>query len=45
MRVSNPEQGAKKLKTTGDGVHTWSEEEVGQFATRHPVPVPIWPSC
>jgi integrase len=34
---SNPALRVKKLKTTGDGVHTWTEDEVIQFEARHPI--------
>jgi integrase len=37
MRGSNPVLGVKQLKTSDDGIHTWSEEEVGQFIARHPL--------
>jgi integrase len=37
MATINPVIGVKKLKTTGDGIHTWTEDEVGQFAAHHPV--------
>jgi integrase len=33
----NPVLGVRKFKTSGDGLHTWSEEEVAQFVTRHPL--------
>lgn len=36
MRASNPVLGVKKLKTAGDGIHTWTEEEVALFIARHP---------
>lgn len=32
----NPCSGIKRLKS-GDGFHTWTEDEVCQFETRHPV--------
>lgn len=36
MRTNNPVIGVEKLKTTGDGIHTWTEDEVAQFIARHP---------
>ena len=33
----NPVLGVKKFKTKGDGVHTWSEDEVAQFEAHHPI--------
>jgi integrase len=32
-----PAARVKKFKTTGDGVHTWSEQEVVLFQERHPI--------
>ncbi len=37
MIGSNPVIGVKKFKTAGDGVHTWTEQEVSQFIARHPI--------
>jgi integrase len=37
MIAANPVLGIKKLKTTGDGIHTWTEHEVAQFTARHPL--------
>jgi len=37
MVAANAALGVKKFKTTGDGFHTWSEEEVAQFKAHHPV--------
>jgi integrase len=37
MIKANPVQYVKKFKSTGDGIHTWSEEEVARFIERHPV--------
>ena len=34
---ANPAVRVKKFKTRGDGVHTWSEEEVALFQARHPL--------
>jgi integrase len=33
----NPALGVKNLKTAGDGIHTWTEDEVAQFTARHPL--------
>jgi integrase len=35
--TSNPATSVKKFKITGDGFHTWSEQEVMQFAVKHPL--------
>jgi integrase len=35
MIASNPVIGVKKFKTAGDGLHTWTEQEVSQFVARH----------
>ena len=32
----NPARDVKRLKYASDGFHTWTEEEVRQFETRHP---------
>jgi integrase len=37
MIGSNPAVRIKKFKTVGDGVHTWTEQEVSQFIVRHPI--------
>lgn len=37
MRISNPVRSVKKLKTGGDGFHTWTEEEIAQFVACYPV--------
>jgi integrase len=37
MIAANPARGVKKFKTEGDGIHTWSEDEVAQFESRHPI--------
>jgi integrase len=37
MLTNNPAAGVKKLKIGGDGIHTWTEEEVKQFTARHPL--------
>ena len=33
----NPAIGVKKFKTSGDGIHTWSEEEAARYIVRHPL--------
>jgi integrase len=37
MIAANPALGVKGFKTTGDGIHTWTEDEVTQFTARHPL--------
>jgi integrase len=37
MITVNPVLGVKKFKTAGDGIHTWTEDEVAQFTARHPI--------
>jgi len=37
MVGSNPAIRIKKFKTVGDGLHTWTEQEVIQFIARHPI--------
>ena len=32
---ANPALKVKKFKITGDGIHTWTEDEVAQFITHH----------
>jgi integrase len=32
----NPAHGVKRLKTSGDGWHTWTEDEATQYVERHP---------
>ena len=34
---ANPALRVKKFKTIGDGIHTWTEDEVAQFEARHPI--------
>jgi integrase len=36
MVEHNPVVGTKKLKTSGEGWHPWSEDEAAQFEARHP---------
>ena len=37
MIANNPASGVKKYRSEGDGHHSWSEAEVAQFETRHPM--------
>ena len=37
MIASNPAADVKKFRTQSDGFHTWTEAEVAQFETHHPV--------
>jgi integrase len=37
MITVNPAVGIKKFRTVGEGVHTWTEQEVAQFEARHPI--------
>jgi integrase len=37
MITANPVIGTKRFKTSGEGIHTWTEAEVEQFAARHPL--------
>ena len=37
MITSNPAVGVKKYKAQGDGYHSWSEAEIAQFESQHPV--------
>src|SRR5262249_6340249 len=37
MLASNPAIGVKRFKSRGEGFHTWSEAEVEQFQTAHPI--------
>jgi len=37
MIAANPVIGTKRFKTSGEGIHTWTEAEVEQFAKRHPL--------
>jgi integrase len=34
---SNPAIGVKKYKASGDGFHSWTEDEIARFEQRHPV--------
>src|SRR5262245_40220067 len=33
----NPAISARRFKTHGDGIHTWSEDEIARFEAHHPV--------
>jgi integrase len=35
--TSNPTLGVKRYKSQGDGVHTWTEEEIAAFEAKHPI--------
>jgi integrase len=37
MISTNPARGVKRFKITGDGIHTWSEDEAARFEARHPL--------
>ena len=37
MIANNPAAGIKKYKSQGDGHHSWSESEIAQYESRHPV--------
>jgi hypothetical protein len=37
MLTSNPAIGVKRYKSRGDGIHTWSEAEIGQFEAAYPI--------
>ena len=37
MLPTNPALGTKGYKSEGEGFHTWTESEVGQFQIRHPI--------
>jgi integrase len=37
MIASNPATNVKKYKSQGDGHHSWSEAEIAQFESRHPI--------
>src|SRR5262249_37822351 len=37
MTASNPAIGVKRYRRHGDGIHTWTEAEVAQFETSHPI--------
>jgi integrase len=35
--VANPALSVQKYKSRGDGIHTWTDEEIAQFEARHPI--------
>src|SRR5262245_12348627 len=37
MIMNNPTIGVKRYKSQGDGVHTWTEDEIARFEGRHPI--------
>jgi integrase len=37
MVDSNPARGVKRYRSRGEGVHTWSEEEIAQFESHHAI--------
>jgi integrase len=37
MIANNPAAGVKKYKSHGEGIHTWSEEEIAQFEAYHAI--------
>jgi integrase len=37
MIAQNPALGVRRFKRKGDGIHTWSEDEVAQFEAQHPL--------
>jgi len=37
MRVDDPTMRVRGYKSSGDGYHTWTEEEISAFEVRHPV--------
>ena len=37
MIDSNPASDVKKYKASGDGFHSWSEDEIARFEQRHPI--------
>jgi integrase len=37
MISSNAALGIKRYRTTGEGFHTWTEEEISQFEAQHPI--------
>ena len=36
-RPDNPAAGIKRIKNRTDGFHTWTEDEIAQFESRHPI--------
>lgn len=37
MATTNPVTATKPYKIAGEGFHTWTEEEIGQYEARHPL--------
>jgi integrase len=37
FRADDPSQGVKLPRVKSDGIHTWTEAEVGQYENRHPL--------
>jgi integrase len=37
MIANNPAVGVKCYRSRGEGIHTWSEDEIAQFQARHPI--------
>jgi integrase len=37
MIDNNPAVGVKRYRSRGEGIHTWTEDEIAQFQARHPL--------
>ena len=37
MIANNPAVGVKRYRGRGEGIHTWTEDEIAQFQARHPL--------
>jgi integrase len=37
MIANNPAVGVKRYRSRGEGIHTWTEDEIAQFLARHPI--------
>jgi len=37
MIPNNPAVGVKRYRSRGEGIHTWTEEEIAQFQAHHPI--------
>jgi integrase len=37
MIANNPAVGVKRYRSRGEGIHTWSEDEIARFQARHPI--------
>jgi integrase len=35
--ANNPAAGVKRYRSRGEGIHTWTEDEIAQFQTHHPL--------